>query len=80
MSAQQHLDIVHLPHLFVVDSHQPHLSEAVALLAIVYDVAQAKQTVVLCQLLFRLADGSRHTEAEARTLVNFYLHVCKDTK
>ena len=80
MSTEQNFGIVDVLQLLVVDCHQAHLPEAVALLAVMHNVAQAIEPFLLCQLLLRLADGPRHAKAEARTLVNFYLHACKGTK
>ena len=62
---QQHLGVVNVAHLLVVDGHESHLLKAVALLAVVYDVAQTIELSLFGELLFCLSDGSRHTEAEA---------------
>ena len=49
----------------MVDGHKSHLLQTVTLLAVVYDVAQTIELSLFGKFLFRLADGTRHTEAEA---------------
>jgi len=77
MGTEQDLGIVDVAHLVVIDGDEPHLLQAVALLAIVHDVAQAIEPFLLRKFLLSLADGTRHTETKARTLVDFYFHAAK---
>ena len=64
MSAQQHLRIMDVSHLLVIDGHQSHLLQSITLLTIVHNVTQAIELLLLGQFLFRLADSTRHTKAE----------------
>lgn len=73
VGAQQHLDTVQPPQVVVVDGHQPHLLQAVALHAVMHNVAQAVERVALGQLFLGLLDGRGHAEAEAAAVVNLYL-------
>ena len=41
MGSQQYLDVMELAHLLVVDGNKSHLSQSLALHAIMYNVAQA---------------------------------------
>ena len=65
MSAKEDFGIVNVLHLVVVDSHQSHLLQALALLAIVNNIAQAIKLFLLGKFLFRFAYGSCHTKTEA---------------
>ena len=77
MSPQQHLGIVNILHLLMIDGHQSHLLQPVALLTIVNNITQTIELFLFGQFLFRLANSARHTEAEARTLINFNFHAAK---
>ena len=65
MSAKEDFGIVDVLHLVVIDRHQPHLLQALALLAIVNNIAQAIKLFLLGKFLFRFAYGSCHTKTEA---------------
>ena len=73
--SQEHLRIVQLVEVVVVDGDKPHLPQALALHAVVNDVAQAVESAALREFLLGLADGGGDAEAEATTAVDFYLHV-----
>ena len=55
----------------VVDRDESQPAQAVALAAVVYDVAQAVEAAVARELFLGLADGCGHAEAEARAFVDF---------
>ena len=74
VSSQEHLDVVELAHLVVVDGDESELCQAVALHAVVHNVAQAVELVALGQFFLCLADGCRHTEAKSAAAVYLYLH------
>ena len=74
VGAQQHFHIVQLFHLLVVDGDEAQLRQALALHAVVHNVAQAVELVALGQFLFGLADGSGHAETETTAAVNLYRH------
>lgn len=50
------------------------VGEALHLIAIVYDVAEAIERLALGQFLLSLADGGHYPEAEARIAVNLNAH------
>ena len=56
----------------VVNSGKPEGMEALALAAVVHDVAEAIERAAAAQFVLCLADGSRHAEAKAGGFVNFY--------
>jgi hypothetical protein len=59
----------------VVNGDEAQTFQAVALLSVVYDVAQTIQFAAVCQFFFRLADGSGYSEAESGPLVNLNFHL-----
>ena len=74
MSTEQHLGIMNVAKLLMINRNKPKLLKPVAFLAIMDDVAKALQLLFFGKLLFRLADGTCHAKAKARALVDFYLH------
>ena len=71
MSTQQHLDIVQLSQFVVVDGNKSHLTQAFALHAVVYDVAQAIQSITLGQLLLSFLYRSSHSKTETTATIYF---------
>ena len=57
----------------MVNGDKSHLTEALALHAVVHDIAEAVERLALRQFFLGLSDGSGHSEAEAATLIDFYL-------
>ena len=73
MGTQQHLHVVQLPHLIMVNGDQSHLPKAVTLHPIMHDITQTIERITLCQFLLRFLNGSRHPETEATAIVNLNL-------
>ena len=74
MGAQQHLHIVELAHLFVVDGDEPHRAEAFTLHAVVDDIAETIEFGTLGKFFLGLFNGGGHSEAEATAFIDFYYH------
>ena len=74
MSAQQHLHIVKLAHLLVVDGDESHLAQTIALHAVMHDIAKAIEGAPLCQLFLGFLDGGGYSEAEATAFIDFNLY------
>ena len=74
MSTEQHLGIMNVAKLLMINCNKPKLLKPVAFLAIMDDIAKAIQLLLFGKFLFRLANGACHTKAKARALVDFYLH------
>ena len=74
MGTQQHLDIVQLAHLLVVDGDETHVAQALALHAVMDDVAKAIEGAATGELLLGLLYGGGHAEAETAAVVNLDLH------
>ena len=74
MGAQQDLDVVELAQVVVVDGDEAHLAQALALHAVVHDIAEAVERLALCQFFLSFLDGGGHAEAEAAAFINFYLY------
>lgn len=74
MGAQQHLHVVELAQVVVVDGDESHLTEAVTLPTVVYDITEAVERRALCQFFLSLLDGGGHSKAETTTFVYFYLN------
>ena len=74
MSPQQHLHIMQLAHLIMFDGDESHLTKTVTLHAVMYDIAQTIKLIAMSQFFLSLPDGSRHTETEPTTTINFNLN------
>ena len=74
MSAKQDFGVMDRSHLRMVDGLEALLLQAVHLLAVVHNVAEAVKVVGLRQLLFSLADGTDHTGAETALFIDGNLH------
>ena len=74
MGPQQHLDIVELAHLVVVDGDESHLTEALTLHTIMHNITEAVEFRPFGELFLGLLDGGGHSEAEATAFVYFYLN------
>ena len=73
MGAQQHLHIVELAHLVVVDGNESHLAQTIALHAIVHDIAQTIEGASLRQFFLGFLNGGGHSETEATAFIDFDL-------
>lgn len=65
MGAQEHLGVVQMVEVGVRDGLEAEFSQAVALSAVVDDVAEAEEGLACGEFFFGLADGGGHSEAEA---------------
>ena len=74
MSTEQHLDIVQLAHLVVVDGNESHLTQTLTLHTIMHNITETIELRALGQLFFGLFDGGGHSKAEATAVVYFYLY------
>ena len=77
MGTEQHLDVMELFQLLMVDGDEAVVVESFHLHAIVNDVAEAVERLACCQFFFRFADGSGHAEAKAAAGIYFYFEVHK---
>ena len=75
MGTEQHLGVMELFQLLVVDGDEAVAVESFHLHAIVDDVAETVERLTRCQLFFRFADGSGHAEAKAAAGIYFYFEV-----
>ena len=73
IGTEQHLCVVQLTQLLVVDGDKSLLVQTLHLHAVVHDVTQAIEFAAFCQLFLGLADGSGDAKAEAAAVVYFYL-------
>ena len=73
MRTQQHLGMMQLAQLVVVDGDESHLAQSLTLHTVMYDIAQAIELVALGQFLLSFLDGGGHSEAEATAFVDFNL-------
>ena len=73
MSPQQHLHIMQLAKVVVIDGDESHSTQALTLHTIVYDVAQTVKPVSLGQFLFCFLDGCGHSKTETTAVVDFNL-------
>ena len=71
--AEQHLHIMQMAQLLMVDGNESHPFQPLTLHAVVHDVTQTVERGALGQFLLGLADGSGHSEAETTAIVYFYL-------
>ena len=71
MSPQQHLHVVQLAKVVVIDGDESHCPQTFTLHTIVDDIAQTIKAVSLGQFLFGLLDGCGHTETEATAVIDF---------
>ena len=74
MRPEQHLHIVQLCQLLVVDGDETHLFQTITFLTVMDDITQTVEGLALGQFLFCLSDGGGHTKTEATAVVNFYLY------
>ena len=74
MGTQQHLDMVKLAHVVVVDGDESHLTQALALHAVVHDIAETIEGLALCELFLGFLNGGGHSETEATAFINFNNH------
>ena len=74
VGTQKHLGLMELVKTGMLYSDEPQLLKPAALLAIVYNISQAIQTIASLQLLFCHADGTCHAETESGTFVNLDFH------
>ena len=75
MGTEQDLHVVELLELVVVDGDESEFLQALALHAVVHDVAKAIKGGAICQLFFGLADGGGDPKTESAATVDFYLHI-----
>ena len=73
MGTQQHLHIVELAHLLMIDGDEPHLAEAFTLHTIVHDITETIELGSLGQFFFGLLNSGGHPEAEATAFIYFDL-------
>ena len=73
MSPQQHLHIVQLTKIVVIDGNESHRPQALTFHTIMNDIAQTIKAVSLGQFLFGLLDGCGHTKTETTAVVDFYI-------
>ena len=64
MRTQQHLRIMQLLEVVMINGNQTHLSQSFTLHPVMNDIAQTVQRTTFRQFLFRLAYGRGHTETE----------------
>ena len=74
VGAEEHLDVVEFAEFVMVDGDESHFTEAFALHAVVYDVAEAVECTAVGQFFFGLGDGGGHPEAEATAVIDFDLN------
>ena len=74
MGPQQHLHVVELAQVVVVDGDQTHLPKALTLHAVVNDIAKTVEGLSLCQFFLGFLDGGGHSEAETTAFIYFYLN------
>ena len=74
VGTQQHLHIMQLAHIVVVDRDQSHLAQAFALHTIVDDITETIEGLALCKFLLSFLNGGGHTEAETTAFIDFYLY------
>ena len=74
MGTQQHLHVVQLTHVVVVDGDESHLTQTFTLHTIVYDITETVEGLALCQFFLGFLNGGGHTEAEATAFIDFYLN------
>ena len=73
MRTQQHLGMMQLAQLVVVDGDESHLAQSLTLHTVMDDISQAIELVALGQFLLGFLDGGGHSEAEATAFVYFNL-------
>jgi hypothetical protein len=84
VGTEEHLHVVELTHVVVVDGDEAHILQAFALHTVVDNIAKAIElggwrlqipsNVLGSEFFFGLADGGGHTETEATARVNFDFH------
>ena len=74
MGAEEHCGVAQPAVFFVVDGVQSQSVEAVTLLAVMYDVAQAVESGAFVQFFLCLADGGGVAKAKPGVVVNIYSH------
>lgn len=77
MCTQEHLGVMQLFELLMVDGNEPLLMQAFHFHAIVNDVAETVERLARCQLFFCFANGCGHAEAKAAAGIYFYFEVHK---
>ena len=77
MGTEQHLGVVELFQLLVVDGDEAVVVKPFHLHAVVNDVAETVERLARSQFFFRFADGCSHAEAEAAAGIYFYFEVHK---
>ena len=77
VGTEQHLGVMELLELLVVDGDKTVVVKPFHLHAIVNDVAETVERLARSQFFFRFADGCSHAEAEAAAGIYFYFEVHK---
>ena len=81
VGTQQHLHIVEVAHVIMVDGDESHFPETITLHTVVHDIAEAVECLTLCQFFLGFLDGGGHTKAETTAVVNFDLnHISSMTR
>ena len=75
VGTKQHLHVVELAQVVVVDGDKAHLMEPFALHAVVHDIAETVERLSLCQFFLGFLDGGGHTEAEATAVIDLNLNL-----
>jgi len=73
MRTQQHLHVVQLAQLVMIDGDEPHLAQALTLHTIVYYITQTIQFIAFGQFFLSLLYSSGYSEAEATAVINLNL-------
>ena len=74
MGTKQHLDVMQLAHIVVINGNESHIAQAVTLHAIMHNITKTIERIALCQLFFSLFDGGGYTKAETTAAVYLYLY------
>ena len=74
MCSQQHLHIVQLAQIIVVNGHQSAFMQTLHFNTIMHNVAQTVQRFSLGQFFLCFLYGRCHAETKATATVNFYLY------
>jgi hypothetical protein len=73
MGTEQHLRVVQVTELLMIDGDEALLMQPLYLHTVVNNVTQAIEFTAFSQLFLGLADGCGDTKAEAAAVIYFYL-------
>ena len=74
MRTQQHLDVMQLTHLVMIDGDESHLAQTLTLHTVMYDISQAIELLALSQFLLRFLDGRSHSKTETTAVIYLNLY------